>query len=123
MTVVKSVEKVKEAEKAPKDRNPWWWLSILSVVGGIVAWWLASLTLPTLPSPAEVVVRGIDLFQRGILGSDILASLRRVLTGFAIGSGLAIPLGFAMGWYRPIRALIEPWTQFFRTVPPLVIIP
>ncbi len=123
MTVVKSVEKVKEAEKAPKDRNPWWWLSILSVVGGIVAWWLASLTLPTLPSPAEVVVRGIDLFQRGILSSDILASLRRVLTGFAIGSGLAMPLGFAMGWYRPIRALIEPWTQFFRTVPPLAIIP
>jgi len=28
-----------------------------------------------------------------------------------------------MGWYRPIRALIEPWTQFFRTVPPLAIIP
>jgi NitT/TauT family transport system permease protein len=28
-----------------------------------------------------------------------------------------------MGWYLTARALIEPWVQFFRTIPPLAIIP
>ena len=109
--------------KAVRNRNPWWWLSILSVLLGVTAWWVTSLFLPTLPGPDQVLRRGIDLAAKGTLGADILASLQRVLLGFFIGSGLAIPLGFAMGWYRPVRAIIEPWTQFFRTIPPLAIIP
>lgn len=98
-------------------------LSVGSVVAGILLWWLGSLSQPTLPSPAEVAVRAWELISDGTLIRDIGASLRRVLLGFFIGSGLAIPLGFAMGWYRPVRAIIEPWTQFFRTIPPLAIIP
>ena len=106
-----------------KDRNPWAWLSLVSVVGGVLLWWVGSLFQPTLPSPGEVAVRAWELIADGTLINDIVASLRRVLLGFFIGSGLAIPLGFAMGWYRPVRAIIEPWTQFFRTIPPLAIIP
>lgn len=109
--------------RSAKKGNPWWWLSLVSVLAGIAAWWGASHLLPTLPGPDKVVKRAIDLAQRGILLADILASLQRVLLGFFIGSGLAIPLGFAMGWYQPVRAIIEPWTQFFRTIPPLAIIP
>lgn len=109
--------------RSAKKGNPWWWLSLVSVLAGIAAWWVASRFLPTLPGPEQVVIRGVDLAQRGILLADILASLQRVLLGFFIGSGLAIPLGFAMGWYQPVRAIIEPWTQFFRTIPPLAIIP
>lgn len=109
--------------KLRKERNPWAWLSVASVLGGIGLWWIGSLFQPTLPSPAEVAVRGWELIADGTLIGDIAASLRRVLLGFFIGSGLAIPLGFAMGWYRPVRAVIEPWTQFFRTIPPLAIIP
>lgn len=109
--------------KPKKGRNPWAWLSLVSVIGGIVLWWVGSLFQPTLPSPGEVAVRAWELIADGTLVGDIVASLRRVLLGFFIGSGLAIPLGFAMGWYRPVRAIIEPWTQFFRTIPPLAIIP
>jgi NitT/TauT family transport system permease protein len=64
-----------------------------------------------------------SLLGDGTLESDIGASLTRVLIGFALGSGIAIPLGFLMGWYPPVRAILEPWTQFFRTIPPLAIIP
>lgn len=58
-----------------------------------------------------------------ILQKDILASLGRVLTGFLIGSALAIPVGFLMGWYTVARGLFEPWIQFFRTIPPLALLP
>lgn len=59
----------------------------------------------------------------GTLPADLLASLRRVFTGFALGVLLAVPAGFLMGWYPAVRGLFEPWLQFFRMVPPLAIIP
>ena len=61
--------------------------------------------------------------ENGQLLSDALASLGRVLTGFVLGVAVAIPVGFLMGWYRIARAIIEPYVQFFRTIPPLAIIP
>lgn len=119
-----------EKSDLKRIKNPrftkWTALSMVSVVGGIGLWWLAAILNPgTLPSPAEVVAKYGELLSgpKYLLIFDILASLRRVFIGFFLGAGLAIPLGFAMGWYRPVRAIIEPWTQFFRTIPPLAIIP
>lgn len=125
-----TVTTTQEKADLKKIKNPrftkWTALSLASVVGGIGLWWLASALNPgTLPSPADVVAKYGDLLSgpKCLLVFDILASLRRVFIGFFLGAGLAIPLGFAMGWYRPVRAIIEPWTQFFRTIPPLAIIP
>lgn len=99
-------------------------VGILSVLVGVGLWWLAAALNPgTLPSPAEVVIRIVELSADGTLPKDVAASLSRVLIGFFIGTIVAIPVGFGMGWYRSVRAILEPWIQFFRTVPPLAIIP
>lgn len=116
------------ASRAGRTRSPGSYgylaLSIASVLGGLGLWWLASALNPTtLPNPAQVAERFVELLGKGTLQVDVFASMRRVLLGFVIGSGLAIPLGFLMGWYKPFRAILEPWTQFFRTIPPLALIP
>jgi NitT/TauT family transport system permease protein len=98
-------------------------LNTLSIVLGIGLWWVLSLAGFKLPTPPEVVESAVKLLSNGTLEGDIVASLRRVLTGFVLGTALAIPVGFLMGWYITARALIEPWVQFFRTIPPLAIIP
>lgn len=98
-------------------------LNIATIFLGLGLWWLISLTGLQIPSPVEVLLAGIDLAASGILLTDIIASLTRVLTGFLLGTALAIPVGFLMGWYGWARGLLEPWVQFFRTVPPLAIIP
>lgn len=115
-----------ESPAPPARRRPsrLVFISIASVAGGLGLWWLlAALNPVTLPSPPEVIVKYGELFASGTLTADIVASLTRVLIGFTIGAALAIPLGFAMGWYASFRAVIEPWTQFFRMIPPLAIIP
>lgn len=93
-------------------------------MAGIGLWaWLASLGIQALPGPAAVADKAGELIADGTLADDALASLRRVLIGFALGTLLAVPVGFLMGWYPVARGLLEPYVQFFRTVPPLAMIP
>lgn len=98
---------------------------VISIVSGICVWWILSL-LPSiskvLPNPLEV----ISAFGSGIhhnLLINIGTSLARVGIGFVIAFVLAVPVGFLMGWYDWARGLLEPWIQFFRTVPPIALIP
>ncbi len=55
--------------------------------------------------------------------SDAYNSLYRVLGGFAIGAGLALPLGLLMGADKRIYALFDPIVQFLRPIPPIAYIP
>ncbi|MEU4000038.1 ABC transporter permease [Streptomyces fungicidicus] len=98
-------------------------LNAVSVALGIALWWALASAGFKLPTPPEVVSRAGTLIEDGTLGEDVLASLTRVLIGFALGTAGAVPVGFLMGWYGIARGLMEPWIQFFRTVPPLAIIP
>jgi len=99
-------------------------LNLLSALIGLALWWLAShLKLAGLPGPQEVGAKALELMANGQLFKDAAASLQRVLLGFAIGTLLAIPVGFLMGWYTVARGLLEPYVQFFRTIPPLAMIP
>lgn len=98
-------------------------LNALSIVGGVGVWWLLSLNGFQFPTPPEVVAKAVELWSNGTLVEDALASLGRVLTGFLLGSLAAVPIGFLMGWYTVARGLLEPWIQFFRTIPPLALLP
>jgi NitT/TauT family transport system permease protein len=98
-------------------------LNAVSIGLGSALWWGLAAAGLSLPTPPEVVSQAGALLSNGTLQEDIAASLGRVLAGFALGTALAVPVGFLMGWYGIIRGLVEPWVQFFRTIPPLAIIP
>lgn len=98
-------------------------LNSVSILGGIGLWWALAENGFQLPTPPEVLARGVEMAGSGLLWEDILASLGRVLSGFLLGSALAVPVGFLMGWYTIGRGLLEPWIQFFRTIPPLALLP
>jgi NitT/TauT family transport system permease protein len=84
---------------------------------------LAAAGVESLPGPLPVARRAGELLADGTLEQDMLASLRRVLLGFSLGTLAAVPVGFLMGWYPLARGLLEPYVQFFRTIPPLALIP
>ncbi|MGK6317483.1 ABC transporter permease [Neorhizobium sp. DT-125] len=99
-------------------------INIAAVVVGIFLWAVVTAQgVVGLPTPLAVANQAVIQAQNGLLWSDALASLGRVFTGFALGIAVAIPIGFLMGWYRIARGIIEPYVQFFRTIPPLAIIP
>ena len=105
----------------------------LATVGGYVAgfgllfliWHLAATLLVKsvlFPPPWPVLERAVVLIEDNILQEQIVASMRRILQGFLIGSAIGIPLGLAIGSFRPIRWLLEPWTEFFRFIPAVAMI-
>ncbi len=59
----------------------------------------------------------------GELIIDSLGSLYRVVVGFAVGAGLALPLGLAMGASRVVYAWMNPLVQLLRPIPPIAYIP
>ncbi|WP_328807836.1 ABC transporter permease [Nonomuraea antri] len=98
-------------------------LNIVSVVAGLALWWGLALAGLQFPSPLEVIEAAWRMTLNGTLAADLGASLGRVLAGFALGSVAAVLIGFLMGWYTIARGLFEPWIQFFRTIPPLAMLP
>ena len=99
-------------------------LNISAALLGLAIWaFFSHLKLAGLPGPLAVLERAGQLAANGTLLNDTLASVRRVLIGFTLGTLLAIPVGFLMGWYTVARGLMEPYVQFFRTIPPLAMIP
>jgi NitT/TauT family transport system permease protein len=98
-------------------------LNLVSIVAGLAIWWGLALAGFQFPTPVEVVSSAWTMIQNGTLVVDIGASLGRVLAGFALGSVAAVLVGFLMGWYTIARGLFEPWIQFFRTIPPLAMLP
>ncbi len=93
----------------------------------IAGWWLLALTNLVgeglLPTPSEVFSTWWTLMATESLWLDIALSTRRVLIGVFTGLALAIPVGFVLGWYAPVRKFVDPIINFFRALPPIALIP
>ncbi|MFJ3668946.1 ABC transporter permease [Streptomyces sp. NPDC090106] len=62
-------------------------------------------------------------FLTGAAVDDILPSLARMATGFALAAVAGIALGLAIGRSRRAHALCDPVLQFARAVPPPALVP
>jgi NitT/TauT family transport system permease protein len=91
----------------------------VSVIAFILLWQLASTREATVlfPGPVATVHTLVTLLHDGILSRDVLISLMRIGIGFALGVLVGVPLGLAMGTFRPIKIFFEPYVQFLRFVP------
>ncbi|WP_427161183.1 nitrate ABC transporter permease [Aliinostoc sp. HNIBRCY26] len=108
-------------------------LPIIGFLGIILLWWVIALANHELmPTPPEALVANLDyilnpFYQRGPgnlgIGWLLIASLRRVLIGFALGAVVAIPLGFLIGMSRPAMLALNPIIQIFKPVSPLAWLP
>ncbi|MBB3102774.1 ABC transporter permease [Azomonas macrocytogenes] len=76
-----------------------------------------------IPSISSVLGQGYELLLDGTLASHWAASTLRVLGGVTLGVLLAIPAGFALGWYAGARRVMTPVLNFFRALPPIALIP
>jgi len=108
----------------------WQWVAMMGWVDPLVlpapldVWrkWVAYL-LPLTPYAEYTGGGWLRWALSGELPMDIHASMVRVAVGFAIGAGLALPLGLAMGASPLVYAWMNPLVQILRPIPPIAYIP
>jgi NitT/TauT family transport system permease protein len=93
----------------------------------LAAWAFATFggyVSPTfLADPAAMLREGWNLLtQHGFL-KDIGVTIWRVVGGFVLAAAVGVPLGMAMGAFKPIEAFFEPFISFSRYLPASAFIP
>ena len=112
----------------PQARNPAARVALVAAPWlAIVALWYAvrasGLVNPSLvPAPHAVLAKFAEL-ARDRLPFDVWMSTQRVFVGVFLGVLAAVPVGFAIGWYRGVRTFVDPLINFFRALPPIALIP
>jgi NitT/TauT family transport system permease protein len=76
-----------------------------------------------LADPLAMIRSGWDLIVNQGFAKDIGMTVSRVFGGFLIATFMALPLGIAMGAYKPIEAFFEPFVSFARYLPASAFIP
>jgi NitT/TauT family transport system permease protein len=75
------------------------------------------------PSPVAVARGFVEELRNGRLVDDVVASLFRVTTGFALAVFTGIPAGLWLGHHARARTAFLPVVNFFRSLSPLAWIP
>ncbi len=108
------------------------WQRLISPIALLVVWQLVSVaglvSARKLPPPTQVVSTAATLITTnsaayGTLQSALLASLERMLAGFALGASVALALALVAGLSRRGEDAVDPIMQMVRTLPLFGLVP
>jgi sulfonate transport system permease protein len=84
---------------------------------------LGVFTSVEVASPAAVLDAGRQLWEQGVLQSNLLISLQRVMEGLALGVAAGVALAVVCGLFWAGEDLLDPVIQAARAVPILGLVP
>lgn len=106
--------------------------AILGIAVLLAIWQIAALSSKGFPTPLKTLAAAKVIFADPFyiagpndmgIGWNLLASLRRVATGFGLAAMVGIPAGFLIGRFRFIANMFNPIISLLRPVSPLAWLP
>lgn len=98
-----------------------------SLIGFVALWWIvSSLSIVNpifFPAPPAVLAAAIEMFESGVLFTDLKASLGRVVVGFLVGSLLGIFVGLLTSRIEFFKLTLNPVLSLFRPIPAIALVP
>ncbi len=105
-------------------------MTALSLGVFIALWYFATryrwdfyVRFTNIPSPGEVLTNVANLAHSDKFYRNMGVSLRRILLGFGIATGLGVVLGLLIGQYRVARGLLLPVFEVLRPIPAIAWVP
>ncbi|MFI6450277.1 ABC transporter permease [Streptosporangium amethystogenes] len=91
----------------------------------VLAWWAYAVLSESfyVPTPGEVAGAFAETWFSPRLVEDALPSVLRLLAGYLLATVAGVGLGVAIGLSARLRAAAEPVLEFFRAIPPPVLVP
>jgi ABC-type nitrate/sulfonate/bicarbonate transport system permease component len=88
-------------------------------------WYAASLSSESFYAPPlkTILASFADTWTLDRIRADVLPSLGRLAAGYLLAALLGVGIGVAVGANRRLRAAAEPVLEFFRAIPPPVLVP
>lgn len=100
-------------------------VSLALPVALLAVWWVASAGSDNFyyPPLRDILATFGEVWTGPQLRSEVLPSLARLAAGYAAALVGGVALGVLVGGVRRIRAFLEPVLEFFRAIPPPVLVP
>jgi sulfonate transport system permease protein len=97
------------------------WLPIVA----LLVWWFASASWnsPYFPSLEDILKTFEETWFSDRFETDVLPTLARFATGYAIALVAGTVLGVILGLSRTLRRMFEPSVDFFRALPKTALLP
>lgn len=91
----------------------------------LVVWGIWSSVAPAkfFPGPIAIFTAFIETWIGPAFFTDVVPSLSRLMLGIVLSVAIGIAAGTVIGLVRWLRELLEPVLEFFRAIPPPVLIP
>lgn len=100
-----------------------WLIPIILIIGWQLAASAGWIDTTYIPSPWEILQRGIELWQAGTLQQNMGISLYRATMGLLLGGVVGFVLGVANGLSKISHSLFNSTIQMVRNIPHLALIP
>jgi NitT/TauT family transport system permease protein len=101
--------------------------SVIGILGILILWEaLCRLELVPplfLPAPTAILTAGWDMLVSGELHENILASLYRIVIGYAIGAVCGIVFGLILGFSRWVDSVLTPIVYSIYPIPKIALLP
>ena len=101
-------------------------MGVLVPVIVLTAWeaavWLGLLSVRYFPPPTVIAATFAHLIAGGVLWKEALVTLARLAAAFLLAAGPAVALGLAMGLWRPVRSVVEPYVALLYPLPKIALL-
>jgi NitT/TauT family transport system permease protein len=99
-------------------------IKICGLLTLLFMWWIGSVILPptVLPGPGVVASELFKNYQEGVLLSNFMSTMTRIVLGFILAMGAGIALGTMMGLSRVAEEFFDLWIMVGITIPSLAIL-
>lgn len=111
---------------APRPRaSSYRMLRVAGLVAGLGVWEVLGRRVSPLllAGPSAIALAGWDMLLSGELVKALAASGSSLLAGFVIATVVGIPIGLAMGWYRPMEAMLDTYVTALYATPLIALVP